>query len=145
MTSLRGLAKALDEVEREYRVGSYVEIEMVLKTLVDEWKEEKIRFDKLEKGLEKLWVAAQKCEGKMDDYIEAAEEVIEVYAGMRSGAKTKTIIISNPGEYGEYRVPGPKGKEEAGAYYTNDRGDAIATAKLMYGEEVEIRFRGRRR
>ena len=31
----------------------------------------------------------------------------------------------------EYRVPAPNGKER-GAYYTNDRDDALATARHMY-------------
>jgi len=32
---------------------------------------------------------------------------------------------------GEYRVPSPDGTE-AGAYYTDDREDAIGTAKMLY-------------
>ena len=32
---------------------------------------------------------------------------------------------------GEFRVPAPNGKE-AGAYYTDDKEDAIASAKAMY-------------
>lgn len=45
---------------------------------------------------------------------------------------------------GEIRVPGPDGRE-ATAYYTDDKGDAIATAYSMYGLKAgdghSIRFR----
>lgn len=42
---------------------------------------------------------------------------------------------------GEYRVPGPDGREET-AYYTDDRKDAIGTAVVMYkSRDINIRFR----
>lgn len=43
---------------------------------------------------------------------------------------------------GEYRVPGPDGRE-ACAYYTDDKDDAIGTANAMYApREIRIRWRG---
>ena len=41
---------------------------------------------------------------------------------------------------GEHRVPGPE-KTEAQAYYTDDRDDAIWTARSIFGRDVEIKFR----
>ena len=41
---------------------------------------------------------------------------------------------------GEHRVPGPDGTE-AQAYYTDDRQDAIETARSIYGPRVSLRFR----
>jgi hypothetical protein len=91
--------------------------------------------------------------GDYSDLEHALSTLIPVWAETRKDflslvqekeGRRMRVYISNLGEYGEYRVPGPKGKEEAGAYYTSDRDDAIATARLMYGEEVEIRFRGRK-
>lgn len=48
------------------------------------------------------------------------------------------VIIIFDGD--EYRVPGPKGTE-AQAYYTDDREDAIGTAKLVYGTETVVKIR----
>lgn len=52
----------------------------------------------------------------------------------------KVVILKNSSTQ-EYRVPGPKGTE-AQAYYTDDKDDAIGTAKDMYGtEDITITFR----
>ena len=40
---------------------------------------------------------------------------------------------------GEYRVPGPE-HTEAQAYYTDDREDAVGTAKQVHGKDIEIHF-----
>jgi hypothetical protein len=52
----------------------------------------------------------------------------------------KTITIRKNVMYGEYRVPGKKGTE-ASAYYTDDKEDAVATAKAEHGKNVVIKFR----
>lgn len=44
----------------------------------------------------------------------------------------KTIIITRNGD-GEYRIPSKDGRE-AGAYYTGDKEDALATARAIWGE-----------
>ena len=49
-----------------------------------------------------------------------------------------TITIRYDGE--EYRIPGPD-RTEAQACYTDDREDAIGTARAVYGENVKITFR----
>jgi hypothetical protein len=41
---------------------------------------------------------------------------------------------------GEYRVPAEDGYED-GAAYTDDKDDAIAIAKKIYGKDVEIKYR----
>lgn len=43
----------------------------------------------------------------------------------------------------EFRVPGP-GKTESSAYYTDDREDAIGTARAMWGKDVQFSFRTKR-
>ena len=50
----------------------------------------------------------------------------------------QTVIVTV--EDGEYRVPGPQ-QTEAQAYYTDDKQDAIGTAKAIYGQQVAIKFR----
>jgi len=57
-------------------------------------------------------------------------------AGINEG---KSITIQNNYD-GEYRVPGPKGNE-AQAYYTDDKQDAIDTAKKVWGNDVNIKFK----
>jgi hypothetical protein len=57
-------------------------------------------------------------------------------------AKTITIV-KNIG-LNEYRVPGKKGTE-ASAYYTDDKDDAIATAKAEHGRNIVIKFRSVRK
>ena len=52
----------------------------------------------------------------------------------------KSITIEKDGSTGEYRVPAQDGKE-AGATYTDDKQDAIDTAKSIYGDDVKIKFR----
>ncbi len=47
--------------------------------------------------------------------------------------RMKRVVITNTD--GEYRVPGPDGRE-ATAYYTDDRADAIATCRLMYAPRI---------
>ena len=54
----------------------------------------------------------------------------------------KTITITK--NYNEYRVPGKKGTE-ASAYYTDDKEDAIETAKAEHGKNVVIKFRSVRK
>lgn len=56
----------------------------------------------------------------------------------------KTITIIKNLNYNEYRVPGKKGTE-ASAYYTDDKEDAIATAKAEHGKNVVIKFRSVRK
>ena len=56
---------------------------------------------------------------------------------LSKNASDKVYIKKTP--EGEFRVPGPKGKEEAAAYYTDDKEDAIGTAKQMHpGKEIII-------
>jgi hypothetical protein len=45
------------------------------------------------------------------------------------------VNIKYSAEYGEYRVPGPNNTEEQ-AYYTDDKQDAVDTAKVIYGKDV---------
>jgi len=52
--------------------------------------------------------------------------------------KLKTITIHK--RDGEYRVPGKKGTE-ASSYYTDDKEDAIRTAKAEHGNKITIKFR----
>jgi hypothetical protein len=52
----------------------------------------------------------------------------------------KTITITKNVNYNEYRVPGKKGTE-ASAYYTDDKEDAINTAKAEHGKNITIKFR----
>jgi hypothetical protein len=55
----------------------------------------------------------------------------------------RRVNIRYSSEFEEYRVPSPDGRE-AGAYYTNDKQDAIGTALHMYrGIACHITFRGR--
>jgi len=49
------------------------------------------------------------------------------------------IINIQNDENDEYRVPGPE-KTEAQAYYTDDKEDAIATAKIIHGKKIEIKI-----
>ena len=52
----------------------------------------------------------------------------------------KTIIIKKD-DYNEYRVPSPD-NTEAGAYYTDDKADAIGTATTMYHPKtIKVKFR----
>ena len=51
-------------------------------------------------------------------------------------------ILKHP-DLGEYRVPGPEGTEVQ-AYYTDDLGDAIGTAKYVFGDSIMIRVIRRR-
>lgn len=52
--------------------------------------------------------------------------------------KLETIQIDYNPDYEEYRVPGIDGNE-ASAYYTHDKGDAIQTAQHIHGKECEIK------
>lgn len=56
----------------------------------------------------------------------------------------KTITITKNLNYGEYRVPGKKGTE-ADSYYTDDKEDAIETAKAIHGKTAIIKFRSVRK
>lgn len=52
-----------------------------------------------------------------------------------------TVWIVKDPSTGEFRVPAPNGKE-SGAYYTDDKEDAMSTAEDMYkNESVIIRFK----
>ena len=52
----------------------------------------------------------------------------------------KTITIRKNISLNEYRVPG-KRNTEASAYYTEEKEDAVLTAKDMHGKNVIIKFR----
>jgi hypothetical protein len=56
----------------------------------------------------------------------------------------KTVWVTKDPSSGEYRVPSPDGSEK-GAYYTDDKEDAIGTAKnYMYkGKSINIRFKSK--
>ncbi len=54
---------------------------------------------------------------------------------VKSETKTVTIRLKD----GEYRVTGPDGTE-AQAYYTDDREDAIGTAKAVFGTSISIKI-----
>ncbi len=54
--------------------------------------------------------------------------------------ENKTVWITKHVGYNEYRVPGKKGTE-ASAYYTDDKEDAIATAKAEHGKNITIKFK----
>lgn len=67
-----------------------------------------------------------------------------VQAARKAVKATKVLPVSvtiQKDQDGEYRVPGPAGKEEAAACYTNDKEDAIGTAKAMYGADTVIKFK----
>lgn len=46
-------------------------------------------------------------------------------------------ITIRKNDYDEYEVPTPSADE---LYFTDDKDDAIGTAKLILGDDVEIRF-----
>lgn len=50
-----------------------------------------------------------------------------------TGERMRRVTIAFDGD--EYRVPGPDGRE-ATAYYTNDKEDAIGTARHMYAPQI---------
>ena len=52
----------------------------------------------------------------------------------------KTITIRKNISFNEYRVPG-KRNTEASAYYTEEKEDAVLTAKDMHGKNVIIKFK----
>lgn len=54
-------------------------------------------------------------------------------------AESKVVTIEKSLD-GEYRVPAEDGYEN-GAYYTDDREDAIDTAIHIYGANAQIKFR----
>lgn len=51
-----------------------------------------------------------------------------------------TITIEKDSSTGEFRVPAEDGYED-GAYYTDDKKDAIDTCKTRYGKVCVIKFR----
>lgn len=51
-----------------------------------------------------------------------------------------TIAIEKDSSTGEFRVPAEDGYED-GAYYTDDKKDAIDTCKTRYGKTCQITFR----
>lgn len=52
----------------------------------------------------------------------------------------KIVTIKKNVSYNEYRVPGKSGNE-ASAYYTDDKDDAIATARAEHGNDIIIKFK----
>jgi hypothetical protein len=55
----------------------------------------------------------------------------------------QVVRIKYKKECNEYRVPtgsGLRHNAEATAYYTDDKNDAINTARAVYGQEVQIKF-----
>ena len=54
--------------------------------------------------------------------------------------KSKEIVIRYNRAYNEYRVPGKKGTE-ASAYYTDDKEDAIRTARAEHGRNISIKVK----
>ena len=52
--------------------------------------------------------------------------------------ESKLVTIEK--SQGEYRVPSEDGYED-GAYYTNDRDDAIGVAKKVFGADIDIKYR----
>ncbi|HEY9758847.1 MAG TPA: hypothetical protein V6C97_27005 [Oculatellaceae cyanobacterium] len=57
----------------------------------------------------------------------------------------KTVTIARSMD-GEYRVPGPgtypsPRAAESAAYYTDDKTDAIGTARLMHGPNVTVKIK----
>jgi len=61
-----------------------------------------------------------------------------------SNRKQKTITVKHSHELNEYRVPGnpsdPKNTTNNSTYFTDDRADAIATAKKIHGESIAVKF-----
>jgi hypothetical protein len=57
----------------------------------------------------------------------------------------KKITIKFRTHYGEYQVPGdpadPRCQSVQSSYFTDDRADAIATAKEVHGKNIKIVFR----
>ena len=51
-----------------------------------------------------------------------------------------TTITIRFDDTGEHRVPGPA-KTEAQAYYTDDREDAVGTARHVFGQDVVCKFK----
>ncbi len=72
--------------------------------------------------------------------VKAAGNLHEVIQGYKGQIAGEPLVIQKKQD-GEYRVPGPAGKEEAAAYYTDDRQDAIGTAKAMYGADAVLKFK----
>lgn len=56
-------------------------------------------------------------------------------------AMIKPITVKFNPDLDEYRVPGKNQKREAEAYYTNDRRDAVQTALLIHGTNINIKVR----
>lgn len=51
-----------------------------------------------------------------------------------------TVTITRDSN-GEYRVPGTGKRIEQEAYYTDDKTDAIGTARLMHGHNVTVKIK----
>ena len=69
-------------------------------------------------------------------------DFMDAYAATRAAKTTAkptthiTIERMDQGSYGyEYRVPSPDDREAA-AYYTDDKDDAVATARMMWGYQL---------
>lgn len=77
----------------------------------------------------------------LSNKIEYMEDMgLNSYKERLHNADDKNIIVIRKQD-GEFRVPAPNGEEE-GAYYTDDKDDAISTAKVMYdNDELVVKFR----
>lgn len=53
---------------------------------------------------------------------------------------TESKVITIEKSNGEYRVPSEDGYED-GAHYTDDKDDAIAVAKKVFGSNITIKFK----
>lgn len=65
----------------------------------------------------------------------------KVRHGQDAVGSVNRIVIHRHPDFGEYRV---KNKGGAGHYFTDDKQDAIDTAKTMHGEGTNITFRSKR-
>lgn len=91
----------------------------------------------------KLLLGAEKYDAHDDGYGGLCEPIYNMLDELREAkkpAQSRKITIKYHRGYDEYRVPSPDGSE-AGAAYTNDKQDAIGTAKAMHGDHVAITFR----
>lgn len=56
----------------------------------------------------------------------------------------KVVWIVHDVGWDEYRVPGKNPKNPKQVYHTEDKRDAITTARAIHGKDVEIRFKSGR-
>jgi hypothetical protein len=108
------------------------------------------RIDRAGEAFELLtWGGRRRAAEASDDEIKATiraavdmalEDRAAASSDMAMSADASRLVrINRDSHYDEYRVPAPDGRE-AGAYYTNDKGDAEDTARAMYaGESITIK------